>query len=100
MTGVLSLVTVGPGLVTVVLSLTVGLGLVTVGPGLVTVVLSLTVGLGLVTVGPGLVTMGLSLVTVGPGLLVVLLLPVMRPRFGSGRWVGFPRCGPVTISPS
>ncbi|MEU2576867.1 hypothetical protein ACIP3B_32470 [Streptomyces anulatus] len=81
--------------------MTVALSLVTVGPGLVTGVLSLvTVGLGLVTVGLSLVTVGLSLVTVGPGLLVVLLLPVMRPRFGSGRWVGFPRCGPVTISPS
>ncbi|WP_329156104.1 hypothetical protein OHA63_13445 [Streptomyces anulatus] len=66
-----------------------------------TVVLWLaTVGLGLVAVVLGLATVGLSLVTVGLGLLVVLRLPVVHPRFGSGRWAGFPRFGPVTISPS
>ncbi|OKJ06221.1 hypothetical protein AMK20_28285 [Streptomyces sp. TSRI0261] len=62
----------------------------------------MTVVLGLATVVLGLVTatVVLALAPLVLGLLVVLRLPVVRPRSGSGRWAGFPRCGPVMISPS
>ncbi|MEW2071258.1 hypothetical protein [Streptomyces sp. NPDC007346] len=54
--------------------------------------LLLVVALGLLPV----VTLAL-LPVVAPGLLVMVGL---RLPFVSGRWAAFPKCGPVTISPS